>query len=270
VCDTGQPCNARSAHLNGFLTRDGADPAQFRQIARAQLGRYSSVETRDVAVVDAVRHDKGFEVVLNDGAHVLSRKLLLATGVVDELPDIEGIEDFYGRSVFHCPYCDGWEVRDQPIAAYGRGGEGMGLALELTTWSRDIVLCTNGPAELSERERGRLTANGIGVRNDRIVGLDGADGMLEAIRFASGDSLARRALFFISKERQASDLAFRLGCPATSRGCVEVGSYERTEVPGLYVAGDASRRMQLVIVAAAEGAMAAFAINTELLKEDLN
>ena len=269
LCDSGRPRNACTTQANGFFTRDGTDPAELRQIGREQLDAYESVKVRDLEVVEATRARDGFETVLSDGTRHRSRKLLLATGVVDELPDIEGFERFYGRSIHHCPYCDGWEHRDEPIAIYGRGQDGKGLALELTAWSRDLVLCTDGPAGLPAHDLDRLARNRIEVREERIARLEGERGVLEGIRFESGEVLPRRALFFISGERQACDLALDLGCELTRNGAIETGSYEKTAVPGLYVAGDASRFVQLIVVAAAEGAKAAFAINTELLKEDL-
>ncbi len=269
VCDTGQPRNAASRALHGFLSRDGIEPGELLRSGREQLRRYETVEVRDIAVVDAVREDDSFEVVLEDGSHVTSRKLLLAGGVIDELPPIEGFAEFYGHGVYHCPYCDGWEVRDSPLAAYGPAMHGERLALELTAWSRDIVLCTNGPADLDEKALLRLARNGVAVREERIARLEGQDGEFARIIFANGDVLSCRALFFYSEERQHTNLPAKLGCDFTKRGVVRTGEYEETTVAGLFVAGDASRRVQLTIVAAAEGAEAAFAINSALLKEDL-
>lgn len=270
VCDRGGQRNRWARQQNGFLSRDGIDPAEFRRIAREQMAKYETVEIRDVAVTEVERREDRYAVVLADGTRVVARKLLLATGVLDELPPIPGFEAFYGKSAHHCPYCDGWEWRDQPLAVYGRGEEGKGMALELTGWSRDLVLCTDGPAEISPHDRERLARNGIGLREERITGLEGPDGMLERIRFETGEVLPRRALFFNTGSHQASDLARQLGCPLTRKGSVETSSYEQTAIPGLYVAGDASRHVQFSVVAAAEGAMAAFAINTELLKEELH
>lgn len=274
LCDAGRPRNASSRHINGLLTRDGMLPEEMRRQAREQLGAYDGVEIRDAEVIGARRRPGGgFEITLGDHGGFakveVSRKLVLATGVVDTLPEAEGFAELYGRSAFHCPYCDGWEHRDQPIAIYGRGTAGKGLALELTAWSHDLVLCTDGPAGLAADDLDRLARNGIGLREERIARFEGRDGVLERIRFETGEVLPRHALFFASDERQANDLAQQLGCRLTLRGAVETGRYETTDIPGLYVAGDASRRVQLIVVAAAEGALAAFAINTELLKEDL-
>jgi thioredoxin reductase len=269
VCDSGHPRNAASHSLHGFLTRDGIEPTEFLRIARDQLHPYETVELRHAEVTDASRGSEGFEIKLNDGKRVSSRKLLLATGVVDELPEIPGLTALYGLSVFHCPYCDGWEVRDQPLGVYGRGENGCGLALELTFWSRDIVLCTDGPSELSEVELRRLAQQNIAVREDKIARLEGGEGVLEQIVFSDGATLARRGMFFSTGQRQGSELARKLGCNFDDNGCVATGEYEATNVPGLYAAGDTSRLVQFVIVAAAEGAQAAVAINKELMKEDL-
>ena len=268
VCDTGRPRNAASRAMHGFLSRDGMPPAEFLRIAREQMQLYTTVEMRDIEVVRAECVDSRFHVTLQDGVRLAARKLLIATGVVDNLPSIPGFRELYGRSVFHCPYCDGWEVRDQPLAVYGRGARGLGLSLELTGWSRDIVLCTDGPPELEAGEIARLTRNGIAVRDEPVVGLEGRDG-LERVVFERGEPLSRRALFFTTGQTQQSELARALGCTINDKGTVHTGKYETTHLSGLYVAGDASRAVQWVVVAAAEGAEAAFAINSDLLKEDL-
>jgi thioredoxin reductase len=269
VCDTGQPRNRASHALHGYLTRDGVDPAGFRAIGRRELEPYETVEVRDIGASHAECRGGRFYVRLADSTEVSARKLLIATGVRDNLPDLPGIRELYGHSVFHCPYCDGWEVRDQPLAIYGRGARGLGLSLELTGWSRDLVLCTDGPPEIDEEGLQRLSLNGIGLRDERIRALEGTDGILQRVMFETGDPLPRRALFFTTGQSQQSELAVLLGCEFNEKGTVRTGKYESTHLTGLYVAGDASRAVQWVIVAAAEGAEAAFAINTDLLKEDL-
>jgi thioredoxin reductase len=270
ICDTGKPRNHASHAMHGYLSRDGMPPSEFLATARAELRQYGSVELRHVEVTEAAcRPDNRFDVTLASGEPIVARKLLLATGVVDHLPALAGFEEFYGHSVFHCPYCDGWEVRDQPLAIYGRGARGYGLSLELTTWSRDLVLCTDGPSELGDDEQRRLERNGIVLREERVARLDGVDGRLEHVVFESGERLPRRALFFTTGQSLRSDLSIRLGCDISDKGTVRTGKYESTHLGGLYVAGDASRDVQWVIVAAAEGAEAAFAINSDLTAEDL-
>lgn len=269
VCDSGQPRNAHSRELHGFLTRDCVPPLELLHIGREQLRRYPTVEYQPVTVVDGRCRDRDFELSLEDGSQVTCRRLLLATGVIDELPEVEGLRELYGRSVFHCPYCDGWEHRDLPLAVYGKGKSGAGLTLTLSLWSKDLVLCTDGPGRIPPRDKVQLAERGVVVRSERIARLEGTDGLLERIVFSSGEAIPRRAMFVITKQQQHSDLAAKLGCAISPKRSVETGRLEMTSIPGLYVAGDASRDVQLVIVAAAEGAKAAFAINKGLLDEEL-
>src|SRR4029450_11646725 len=195
--------------------------------------QYDTVEVRDVEVIDAACRGARFHVALADGTRHASRKLLIATGVVDNVPEIPGFRELYGRSIFHCPYCDGWEVRDQPLAIYGRGARGLGLSLELTGWSRDLVLCTDGPSEIDADGLARLARHGIRVREERVVRLEGCDA-LERVIFASGDPLPCRALFFTTGQTQQSQLALALGCEFNEKGTVRTGRYESTHLPGLF------------------------------------
>jgi thioredoxin reductase len=269
VCDVGEPRNRWSHAVHGFLTRDGMPPGSFLQAAHEDLRPYDTVEIRSARVVDATRDYYGFEVQCEDGTRLRTRKLLLATGVIDELPDIAGLTELYGRSVHHCPYCDGWEWRDQPVAVYGRGDAAAGLALSLTVCTADLLLCTDGPAVHSDWMRERLDRFGIRVREQRVLRLEGRDGRLDRIIFNEGTAENRQALFFATGKRQASELPAQLGCTFTADGAVDTGKCEATNVPGLYVCGDASREAQFVVVAAAEGAEAGMAINKALLEDEL-
>jgi thioredoxin reductase len=267
VFDADRPRNAASRALHGFLSRDGIPPADLRRVGREQLAGYPSVELHAAEVVSAACHRGGFDVTLRDGRTFAARKLVLATGMIDELPDIPGMREFYGRGVYHCPYCDGWEVRDRPLAAYGKGRHGWGLGKLLLGWSRDIVVCTDGPADLDADDRAFLDRHGVRLNEQRLVRLEG-DAELERAVFADGTALSLGALFFNTSQQQRSRLPEMLGCDLTERGTVDVNMLEMTSVPGLYVIGDASRDVQLAIVAAAEGAKAAFAVNKAMLEED--
>jgi thioredoxin reductase len=266
LCDAGRPRNAASRSLHGFLTRDGVPPLEFRRIARGQLAPYA-VEIVRAEVQTARRTRSGFAVSLAGGRVVATRMLLFATGVVDRIPDVAGLRELYGRSVFHCPYCDGWEVRDRALAVYGRGRSGAGLSLSLKTWSGDVTLLTDGPSRLSEGLAKTLHARGVRVVARRIARLDPRRRGLDVV-FARGDRLRFGALFFSTGQRHGCDLPRSLGCRFTKRGAIRTDRYERTGVPRLFVAGDASRDVQLAIVAAAEGAKAAFAMNRELQEEE--
>jgi thioredoxin reductase len=269
LLDEGRQRNRRSRGIHGYLTRDGTPPSEFLLLAQRELERYETVAIRSGTVRHAKRTGGGFTVATADESRYFTRKLLLATGVVDDLPDVEGLDAFYGTSVHHCPYCDAWEWRDRPIAVYGGGDPASGLALTLRWWSDDVMLCTDGASGISEDHMRRLTEAGIMIREDPVARLEGAAGQLERIVFASGEVVTRSALFLAMEQRQHCDLAALLGCRFTERGAVDTGSCEATNVPGLYVAGDASKEAQFVVVAAAEGTEAGMAIHKALLKEEL-
>ena len=268
VCDVGQPRNRASKSMHCFISRDGANPAEFLRMAREQLRSYASVQVREALVLDIKRHNDGFHVELHDGQTEICRKLLLATGVVDHLPPIAGVEQFYGISVHHCPYCDGWETRNQAIAVYGKRRRGFEMARAMTAWTRDIVLCTDGAARLSATQRTHLQRNGISIVQERIERLDGTGGKLREIVFRTGRRLKRSALFFDTPSSGQSKLAQALGCQFAGHGGVKCGQYEATTVPGVFVAGNIIKDVQLVIVAAAEGTRAGFGINRALTRED--
>jgi thioredoxin reductase len=273
VLDAGTPRNHCSASMHGYLTRDGVLPADFLRIAREELQPYAGVTLREAEATDVEAAGQSFRVRLGgDGTAIEwleSRTLLLATGVVDDVPVIEGIDRFYGRTVHHCPYCDGWEHRDAPIAVYGCTETAVRYAIAMLVWSPDVILCTDGFPAFPPDLAGELGAHGIAIYPQKIVRLEGAGDRLARIVLEDGSVLPRTALFFSTAQRQRSGFAAALGCHFTDAGAVATGESEATGVPGLFVAGDASRDAQLVVVAAAEGALAGVAINTLLTRQDL-
>ena len=266
LVDAGEPRNAAAPHMHGFLGRDGLSPLDLVRAGREEIARYG-VAVHEGTARAAVRDGDGFRVELGRGGGLRCRRLLLATGVRDRLPPLAGIEDLYGVSVHHCPFCDGWEEADRPLAVHGRGGVGARFAIKMKRWSDDVVLVTNGPSRLRLADRERLERYGIAVRSELIERLEGEDGRLRRIVFADGEPLPREALFFVARPQQRSDLAERLGARFTSKGMVRADHRQATDVPGLYVAGDATRDVQLAVVAAAEGVKAAVAIVADLDEE---
>jgi thioredoxin reductase len=269
LCDRGTPRSWASKAMHGFLTREGIHPEKFRQLARRELRKFRNVHYARTEVTDARRFDKGgFEVATARGARVRCRKLLIATGVLDHLPPIAGVEKFFGKSVFQCPYCDGWETRHQPLAVYGRRERGLEMARALTAWNHDIVLCSDGPSGFSAETREHLRRNQIRLIEERVLRLEGSRGQLRAVVFRNGRRIERSALYFDTASSAQSRLAESLGCRFNRQGGIRCGQYEATDVPGVFVAGNIIRDVQLSIVAAAEGAKAAFGINRALTRED--
>lgn len=270
VCDTGEPRNTVTGVIHGFLSRDGIDPAELRRIAHEELRRYPTVELRPVAIVTGRGEGGRFTVTLADGAEEAAGKLVLATGVVDELPAISGLEDIWGRRAFHCAYCDGFERRDRPLAVIDSGPGASFYALQMRGWSPDVVLCTNGPVEMPDEERVLLAARDIPMREDAITLLEGSDDGVRMV-FAGATPLQRHAIFIRPPTRQRSDLAAQLGCNALDDGSVEVNDFGQTSVPGVYAAGDMARRPAMpfpaaqAIHAASAGGIAAVVADLELI-----
>lgn len=254
--------------MHGFLSRDPLPPAEFLQLGRDELTRYDGVRIVDLEVTRATRCEDGFEIGSADGESFRGRKLLIATGLFDELPPVDGIRELFGRSVFQCPYCDGWEMRGRPIAVYGRGQRGFEMARAMTSWSQDLALCTDGPAGLSLAQRNALERHAIALIELPIRNVVGNSGCLEAVVFANGETRPASALFFDTPSRPQSNLAQMLGCDFNRPGGIRCGRYSESSVPGVFAAGNITRDVQLSIVAAAEGAKAAFGINRALTRED--
>ena len=276
VLDGGEPRNAPSSGVHYFFTRDGVPPAELLRIGREQLEPYADVEMRETIAAGAAGIDGDFTVGLGDGTTVRTRKLLLATGVGDELPETPGFREFWGRGVYHCPYCHGWEVRDRPLAVLASGEELLMRATFIRNWSRDLVALTGGAAGPDGDARDRLGALGIPLREERIARLEGgdiADG-LRRIVFEDGSEIAREGLFYGPPQRQRSDLAESLGCEIVAMGpfpaIVRTDPMTReTTVPGVYVIGDAGTMVQSAIMAAASGATAASFANHALVQGDV-
>ncbi|MEP0914238.1 NAD(P)/FAD-dependent oxidoreductase [Leptolyngbya sp. GB1-A1] len=269
VCDAGKPRNQVAHAAHGFFSRDGISPAELLQIGREQLRPYDGVEIQMGEVVDAQKMGDRFQVTLSHGNQFVGRKLLLATGMKDSLPAIDGFAELWGSSIFHCPYCHGWEVRDQPLAIYGKGEVALEMTFMLTGWSRDLVLCSNGPAELTHEQRQQLANWEVQLREEKIARLEYQDDKLTGIVFTNNEVLPRRGILLRPPSYQHSHLATKLGCNLGSDGIVQVDESKQTSIPGLYAVGDVSSPYSQIAVAVASGTLAAVSINHTLTEENL-
>lgn len=267
LCDAGEQRNLAAEELKSFLTRDKIAPEEFLQIARDELKRYPNVEFRNSKVSAAKKLEDGFRISLQSKEEVHGRKLLLATGLFDDVPNVPGFAELYGKSVFLCPYCDGWEQKGKRIAAYGNGDRGFDMARGLTAWSKDLTIFTDGAASFSQHQLKELKANGIKLYEEKIQKLLSEGSSLTGVLLESGTRIPVDALFFDTPSYQKSALAECLGCEMSDEGAVVCEDYQSTNVPGLYAAGNITKHVILSIVAAAEGAQAAFGINLALTRE---
>jgi thioredoxin reductase len=276
VIDAGTPRNAAAKELHGYLGHDGIVPSELRELARRELARYDvSVSPGKILSAVSCPIDKGstirtqFAVTAKDGKRLSARKLLFATGCQDRLPEIPGLRECYGVTVHHCPYCDCWEHRDRRLLAYAHDepSAAAGLGLSLRTWSETVTVLTDGSG-IEKKDRERLRRNGICWDERKIVALRCESGRLSAVEFEGQTSLQADALFFHSRPFQQCDLPDSLGCGYKDTEQVQTTEKQRTSVRGVFFAGDADGDVQFAIVAAAEGATAATAINRELQDED--
>jgi thioredoxin reductase len=270
LCDNDHPRNEASPAVHCLLGNEGMPPVKLLAKGRKELEGFGHVALREDKVVSIEPKQTQFTITLASGFKTAARKVLLTTGLQDEVPLIDGIEGLYGHTVHHCPYCDGYESSDKPIAIYGKGDKGAALALMMKQWSSDVVLCSDGEPDISSEMLARLAEKDIEIYGEKIVKLEGdKDGQLQRIRFKDGFALDRAAMFFTTSCAQRSDLSQMLGCRRDEKGGIITDpETEESSVPGVYVAGDASRDVLLVAVAIAEGAKAAVAINRALLKDD--
>ncbi|RYD86707.1 MAG: NAD(P)/FAD-dependent oxidoreductase [Sphingobacteriales bacterium] len=268
VFDTEKYRNRWSHGMHNYLTRDHIPPSEFLQLCQPELEKYG-VRVVKKKIIRASRNTEGlFEAFDEDGNCHLARKLLVATGLRDNLPDLPGFEECYGKSVHHCPYCDGWEWRDRKLAVYAKTKDGSELCLALqNTWSGNITYFTDGNRRIKAATREYLEASGIRIITDPVSGLKQHNGVLEGVALTKGDVVPVDALFFVNGFSQQCNLAEAFGCQVGRKGAVITNRSQQTNIPGLYVAGDATRDMHFVVVAAGEGAKAAVNINKELVKE---
>ncbi|MDI3285221.1 NAD(P)/FAD-dependent oxidoreductase [Polyangium sp. 15x6] len=266
LCDSGPRRNTAAEHIHNFVTRDGTPPNEFRNVGRRQLTPYPSVEVRD-AGVQAITGARGaFQVALSTGA-VEARRILLCTGMIDEMLPLDGFRELWGRSIFQCPYCHGWEVREQRWGYLARGVEGLHFALLLRSWTRDVVVFTSGAFDVPEDMRDRFRAAGIQLETRPVVRLVARADRLEGVALSDGASIPCEVLFAHPPQRQVA-LVDTLGLSLDDGGYVRVDPMTReTSIPGVYAAGDLATRMQGAIIAAAAGVQAGAMLNHELTAE---
>jgi len=271
VVDAGAPRNAPAAHMQGFLSRDGMPPSELLAAGRAEVmgygGEVVSATVEQLLAANAADAPR-FVARLTGGATLLGRRVLVTTGLRDELPDIPGLRDRWARDVLHCPYCHGYEVRDQRLGVVWNGPMTPAYAQIVRQWSHDVVLLAP-PATLTDQQRTELLARAIGVVESPVTGVEVIDDRLTGVALADGTTLQCDALFVPPRFTPHSDLLVQLGCDLDDEGWVVTGANGATSVPGVRVAGNVSNPRAQVISAAGEGSGVAIAINADLVEADV-
>ena len=273
VVDAGQPRNAPATHMHGYLGSDGLPPAQLLAAGREEVAAYGGhlIEGTVTRVTTCAPDPEGqglFEVSLADGRPLIARRVVVTTGLRDELPGVPGVRERWGRDVLHCPYCHGYEVRDSQLGVLGGTPETIAHAHLIRGWADDLVLFTHGEALTPEQTEG-LGARGIGVVEEPVARLVVEDDRLTGVELESGGIVPRAAVFVRPSFVPNDDLLTGLGCATDAAGWVTTDGTGRTSVPGVWAAGNAVNPRAQVITAAGEGSAAAIAINNDLVEEDV-
>ncbi|MFF2143449.1 NAD(P)/FAD-dependent oxidoreductase [Kitasatospora sp. NPDC058190] len=267
VVDAGEPRNAPAAHMHGYLSRDGMSPAALLAVGREEVARYG-VELIDARVEHIEAEEAGFVVHLAGGPVLHARRVVVATGLRDGLPELPGLTERWGLDVLHCPYCHGWEVRDRPLGVLGTGPGAVNQALVLRQWSADVVLLAH-TLELTDADRERLAARGVRVVEGRIVRLVADDGRLRGVELADGRVVPREAVFVFPQPVPRDALLFGLDCERDDNGWVTTDRTGRTSLPGVWAVGNVADPRAQVVTAAGAGAAASFALDHDLTAEEV-
>lgn len=271
IVDNDKPRNRVTHASHGFITRDGIKPAEFRRIGFEEVLRYPSVQhlREEVIGISRTVAGEGFQIALSSGDSLQARRVILAAGFREVLPDIEGLKEMYGKSLFACPFCDGWEQRDKPLVLLSELPAAFHAAKLILNWSRDLVVCTNGAEQLTGEQRRVLENGGIRIVDTPVVRLSGKGGMLERVHFADGTSIERSGGFIGPSMLPNAVFGDTLGYELTEYGGIETDELGRTSAAGVYAAGDSAYFMpSQLIYAAASGSKAAMAIMADLLEEE--
>ena len=267
--DEDKPRNAVTHESHGFITRDGIKPSEFKRLAKLDLLKYPNLTMQNQRVAEVKKEKQGFSIYTESGEVYESRKIILATGLKDDIPEIDGIHDFYGTSLFSCPFCDGWELQDRPLVLIADNPNAFHKAKLIFNWSKDLVVCTNGNNIFSDEQKELLANNNIQIIEDEILALQGDKGQLNSIRFKNGYEIERTGGFVMAQLKQATSLAESLGCNLLPNGGIETDHFGRTNIEGVYASGDLTKATPFqVIVAASEGAITAMGVVNDLIKED--
>ncbi|WP_019412951.1 NAD(P)/FAD-dependent oxidoreductase [Paenisporosarcina sp. TG20] len=267
LVDNNEARNKVTSAANGFVTRDGIKPAEFREQAHKEFSEYPTIETMEDKVVKIEKLKEGFIIKTQLGKEWTTRKVILATGVKEKFPNIPNLRDFYGKSIYNCPYCDGWELRDKPLALFGIVNYTFHTAEILRNWSQDLIVFTNGQ-ELTKSQAQRMKKSKLRVETSPVLLLTGKDGILQKVELENGLVIDRVGGFVTPELVQATELGTKLGLKLNDKGGHHSDEVGNTKIDGLFVAGEASNIYpSQLIIAAASGAETAMAVNVELTHE---
>ncbi|MBW4850629.1 NAD(P)/FAD-dependent oxidoreductase [Bacillus safensis] len=266
VFDDELPRNRVTQESHGFITNDGMTPFEIRQAGEADLQKYPNIQIKRSRINDIQKREEFFTLLTHEGDIFEAKKIILATGLQDILPEIEGIHDVYGKTLFSCPFCDGWELKDKALALIAENQRALHMAKLISNWTKDLIVFTNGHG-LAEEDKSLLTEHSIQVIDVPIVSIDHDNGELRSLQLANGETVKREGGFVASEFKQSAPFAEKLGCQMTKNAGIETDILGRTTVSGVFACGDNLGGPAQLVLAAAAGSQAGMGVIHELVQE---
>lgn len=267
IIDSGKPCNRQTPHSHNFITQDGKTPKEIATLAKQQVEKYETVTFVSDLATTGKKTEKGFEIQTASGETFDTSKLIFATGISDIMPDLAGYAECWGISVIHCPYCHGYEVKNERTGILGNGEYGFEFSALISNWTKDLTLFTNGPSTLTAEQSAKVKGHNIKIVESEIEKLEHAQGRLQKVIFKDGTVTHLKALYARPAFKQHCTIPETLGCELTEDGYVKVDAFQKTTMPGIFACGDNTTRMRSVANAVAMGTAAGAMVNRELVFE---
>jgi thioredoxin reductase len=268
IIDDGNPCNRQTPHSHNFITHDGKKPAEIAALAKKQIEMYDSVAFFSGLATIGRKTKDGFEIQVESGETFAAKKFIFATGIRDILPGIHGLASCWGITVLHCPYCHGYEIKNENTGILGNGESGFDLSRLISNWTNDLTLFTNGYSTLTAEQTGKLENHHIKIIEKEIERLDHNNGYLQNIFFKNGTAYSLKALYAPGKFEQHCTIPESLGCALTDEGYIQVDPFQETTIAGIFACGDNTTRMRTVANAVAMGTTAGMTASRKMILEE--
>lgn len=267
IIDSGKPCNEQTPYSHNFLTQDGKTPKEISELAKSQVLEYKTVKFHQDKAIDAKKIENGFEVITENGEKFNSKKLIIATGIIDKVPDIKGFSECWGISLIHCPYCHGYEFKNKKTGIIANGERGFHISSLVSNLTKDITIFTRGKADFTEEQFQKLEKNNIKIIETEIEELKHQNGNIETLMLSDGTIMNFEVVYGAFPFKQHSDIPESLGCEMTEMGHIKIDQFQKTNIAGLFACGDNSSPMRSVANAVYTGSLTGAMVNMELTNE---
>ncbi len=267
IIDSGKPCNAQTPYSHNFITQDGKTPSEISALAKQQVQKYTNIKFYDGLAISGVKTENGFDIKTQSNDIFSAKKLIFATGIKDIMPDIKGIAECWGISVLHCPYCHGYEVRQEKTAILGNGDYGFDFSRLISNWTKDLTLLTNGKVNLEKEQIEKLQKHNITIIEKEVKNVEHQQGQIEAVIFKDGSQIPIKAVYTKLPFAQHCEIPTQLGCELTEQGYIKVDAFQKTNIHGIYACGDNTTSLRSVSNAVAMGTLAGATLNREMIED---